>query len=231
MKVFITRRIPQEGLKILSAAGVYEVFLCVNEQQAVVNSVVQIGSCTLWFMFIHSCCHTITRSFLCLHKLACMFEWHATSCISFLSCLVGSRCEVSQWDSDEPVPRADLLKGIQGAHGLLCLLSDKIDAEVLEAAGTHCPQVVGWPDLSRLNKQYECGWFLIMLLIYLSPEIIVFPMCVFLTFIPWGTVGDRKYKCCAFPHKVGHLITLCSSTDLDLSVRVCSTLEWTGGQL
>lgn len=66
MKVFITRRIPQEGLKILSAAGV---------------------------------------------------------------------CEVSQWDSDEPVPRADLLKGIQGAHGLLCLLSDKIDAEVLEAAG------------------------------------------------------------------------------------------------
>lgn len=47
MKVFITRRIPQEGLKILSEAGVYEVFLCVNEQQAVVNSVVQIGSCTL----------------------------------------------------------------------------------------------------------------------------------------------------------------------------------------
>lgn len=66
MKVFITRRIPQEGLKILSEAGV---------------------------------------------------------------------CEVSQWDSDEPVPRADLLKGIQGAHGLLCLLSEKIDAEVLEAAG------------------------------------------------------------------------------------------------
>lgn len=180
MKVFITRRIPQEELKILSAAGVYEVFLCVNEQQAVVNSVVQIGSCTLWFMFIHSCCHTITRSFLCLHKLACMFEWHATSCISFLSCLVGSRCEVSQWDSDEPVPRADLLKGIQGAHGLLCLLSDKIDAEVLEAAGTHCPQVVGWPDLSRLNKQYECGWFLIMLMIYLSPEKIVFPISLFL---------------------------------------------------
>lgn len=50
---------------------------------------------------------------------------------------------MSQWDSDEPVPRADLIKGIQGAHGLLCLLSDKIDAEVLEAAGTHCPQVVG----------------------------------------------------------------------------------------
>lgn len=34
------------------------------------------------------------------------------------------------------MPRAELLKGVQGAHGLLCLLSDKIDAEVLEAAGT-----------------------------------------------------------------------------------------------
>ncbi|XP_039668846.1 glyoxylate reductase/hydroxypyruvate reductase isoform X1 [Perca fluviatilis] len=67
MKVFVTRRIPQEGMKILTTAGV--------------------------------------------------------------------RCEVSLWDSDEPVPRADLLKGVQGAHGILCLLSDKIDAEVLDAAG------------------------------------------------------------------------------------------------
>uniref|UniRef100_A0A8C7SDV7 Glyoxylate reductase/hydroxypyruvate reductase n=2 Tax=Oncorhynchus mykiss TaxID=8022 RepID=A0A8C7SDV7_ONCMY len=66
MKVFITRRIPQEGMKILSQAGV---------------------------------------------------------------------CKVSLWDSDEPVPRAELLKGVEGAHGLLCLLSDKIDTEVLEAAG------------------------------------------------------------------------------------------------
>ncbi|TDH07713.1 hypothetical protein EPR50_G00108360 [Perca flavescens] len=66
MKVFVTRRIPQEGMKILTTAGV---------------------------------------------------------------------CEVSLWDSDEPVPRADLLKGVQGAHGILCLLSDKIDAEVLDAAG------------------------------------------------------------------------------------------------
>uniref|UniRef100_A0A665T6L0 Glyoxylate reductase/hydroxypyruvate reductase n=1 Tax=Echeneis naucrates TaxID=173247 RepID=A0A665T6L0_ECHNA len=44
-------------------------------------------------------------------------------------------CEVSLWDSDEPVPKAELLKSVQGAHGLLCLLTDKIDAEVLDAAG------------------------------------------------------------------------------------------------
>lgn len=66
MKVFVTRRIPQEGMKILSQAGV---------------------------------------------------------------------CEVCLWDSDEPVPRTELLKGVQGAHGLLCLLSDKIDRDVLDAAG------------------------------------------------------------------------------------------------
>uniref|UniRef100_A0A3P8VTZ9 Glyoxylate reductase/hydroxypyruvate reductase n=1 Tax=Cynoglossus semilaevis TaxID=244447 RepID=A0A3P8VTZ9_CYNSE len=66
MKVFVTRRIPQEGMKLLSAAA---------------------------------------------------------------------ECEVSMWDSDEPVPRAELLKGVQKANGLLCLLSDKIDAEVLDAAG------------------------------------------------------------------------------------------------
>uniref|UniRef100_A0A8C1R5V7 Glyoxylate reductase/hydroxypyruvate reductase n=1 Tax=Cyprinus carpio TaxID=7962 RepID=A0A8C1R5V7_CYPCA len=66
LKVFVTRRIPQEGMKILKKAGM---------------------------------------------------------------------CNLSVWDSDEPVPRAELLKGVADAHGLLCLLSDKIDAEVLNAAG------------------------------------------------------------------------------------------------
>lgn len=51
---------------------------------------------------------------------------------------------MSLWDSDEPVPRSELLKGVQGAHGLLCLLSDKIDTEVLDAAGTHHGFVMAW---------------------------------------------------------------------------------------
>ncbi|XP_061100234.1 glyoxylate reductase/hydroxypyruvate reductase-like [Conger conger] len=44
-------------------------------------------------------------------------------------------CKVSVWDSEEPVPRAELLKGVSGAHGLLCLYTDRIDTEVLDAAG------------------------------------------------------------------------------------------------
>ncbi|XP_062855943.1 glyoxylate reductase/hydroxypyruvate reductase [Trichomycterus rosablanca] len=66
MKVFVTRRIPQEGMKLLQKAAM---------------------------------------------------------------------CDLLLWDSDEPVPRAELLKKVEGAHGLLCLLSDRIDAEVLDAAG------------------------------------------------------------------------------------------------
>ncbi|KAI4873802.1 hypothetical protein NFI96_030023, partial [Prochilodus magdalenae] len=46
-----------------------------------------------------------------------------------------AKCTVSVWDSDEPVPRVELLKRVEGAHGLLCMLSDRIDAEVLDAAG------------------------------------------------------------------------------------------------
>ncbi|XP_018407947.1 PREDICTED: glyoxylate reductase/hydroxypyruvate reductase-like [Nanorana parkeri] len=42
---------------------------------------------------------------------------------------------IQQWDSDDPVPRAELLNGVAGAHGLLCLLSEKIDQEVLDTAG------------------------------------------------------------------------------------------------
>ncbi|XP_033891947.2 glyoxylate reductase/hydroxypyruvate reductase [Acipenser ruthenus] len=67
MKVFVTRRIPQEGMKVLSQSGIFDVQL---------------------------------------------------------------------WDSNEPVPKVELLRGVAGAHGLICLLSDKIDKEVLDAAGT-----------------------------------------------------------------------------------------------
>ncbi|XP_053226523.1 glyoxylate reductase/hydroxypyruvate reductase isoform X2 [Podarcis raffonei] len=43
--------------------------------------------------------------------------------------------DVQQWDSDEPIPQSELLAGLAGKDGLLCLLSDRIDKEVLDAAG------------------------------------------------------------------------------------------------
>ncbi|KAL8202882.1 UNVERIFIED_CONTAM: hypothetical protein K2H54_028424 [Gekko kuhli] len=44
-------------------------------------------------------------------------------------------CSIQQWDSDEPIPQSELLARVAGKDGLLCLLSDRIDKEVLDAAG------------------------------------------------------------------------------------------------
>ncbi|NP_001082496.1 glyoxylate reductase/hydroxypyruvate reductase, gene 2 L homeolog [Xenopus laevis] len=46
-----------------------------------------------------------------------------------------SDLDVQQWDSDDVIPKEELLKGIEGADGLLCLLTDTIDKEVVDAAG------------------------------------------------------------------------------------------------
>ncbi|PNI98900.1 GRHPR isoform 7 [Pan troglodytes] len=46
-------------------------------------------------------------------------------------------CEVEQWDTDEPIPAQELERGVAGAHGLLCLLSDHVDKRILDAAGAN----------------------------------------------------------------------------------------------
>lgn len=49
--------------------------------------------------------------------------------------LVAAECDVVSWDYDEPPPRQEYLATVKGISGLLCLLTDKIDAELLDAAG------------------------------------------------------------------------------------------------
>lgn len=44
-------------------------------------------------------------------------------------------CDVEVWPGELPPGRIDLLQKVAGVDGLLCLLTDKIDAEVLDAAG------------------------------------------------------------------------------------------------
>jgi hypothetical protein len=51
--------------------------------------------------------------------------------------LLKESCEVTQWTKDDPIPRSQLLQGVKGVDALFCLLTDKIDTEVLEAAGKH----------------------------------------------------------------------------------------------
>jgi glyoxylate reductase len=49
--------------------------------------------------------------------------------------LIKDFCEVDLWSDDLPPSREDLLQHVRGIDGLLCLLTDKIDDEVMDAAG------------------------------------------------------------------------------------------------
>ena len=49
--------------------------------------------------------------------------------------LVQDFCDVDLWTEELPPPRAVLLARSAGVDGLLCLLTDRIDGEVLDAAG------------------------------------------------------------------------------------------------
>ncbi|XP_029042610.2 glyoxylate reductase/hydroxypyruvate reductase [Osmia bicornis bicornis] len=49
--------------------------------------------------------------------------------------LLKEQYDVILWEKPEPIPRSVLLSKIQNVDGVYCLLTDKIDNEVLEAAG------------------------------------------------------------------------------------------------
>jgi lactate dehydrogenase-like 2-hydroxyacid dehydrogenase len=49
--------------------------------------------------------------------------------------LVREFCQADIWDSEDAPPRSALLERVRGVDGLLCLLSDRIDDELLDAAG------------------------------------------------------------------------------------------------
>ncbi|CAG5126297.1 unnamed protein product [Candidula unifasciata] len=44
-------------------------------------------------------------------------------------------CNVKQWDSELVAPKGEILANVVGVDGILCLPSDRISAEVLDAAG------------------------------------------------------------------------------------------------
>ena len=49
--------------------------------------------------------------------------------------LIVVSCDVDYWDSEDPIPRDELLRRVAGIDGLYCLLTDKIDSAVLDVAG------------------------------------------------------------------------------------------------
>ncbi|KAK7494190.1 hypothetical protein BaRGS_00014663 [Batillaria attramentaria] len=51
--------------------------------------------------------------------------------------ILRQRLTVKHWDSEDAIPRDELLKNVAGVDGILCTISDKIDKELLEAAGSN----------------------------------------------------------------------------------------------
>jgi len=49
--------------------------------------------------------------------------------------LIRPACDLDLWTDELPPPREELLRRVRGVDGLLCLLTERIDAEVLDAAG------------------------------------------------------------------------------------------------
>lgn len=49
--------------------------------------------------------------------------------------LIRDFCEVDLWQDEQPPGREELLKHVEGVEGLLCLLTDRVDGDVMDAAG------------------------------------------------------------------------------------------------
>ncbi len=49
--------------------------------------------------------------------------------------LIKAACEVDLWTEELPPPREVMLQRVRGVEGLLCLLTDRVDGELLDAAG------------------------------------------------------------------------------------------------
>jgi len=65
--------------------------------------------------------------------------------------MLKDRCEANIWEGDLPPSREALLEGVRGMDGLLCLLTDRIDTEVMETAGPQLKvisnQAVGYDNI------------------------------------------------------------------------------------
>ena len=49
--------------------------------------------------------------------------------------MVYEECNVDLWDQELPPSKEELLRHVPGVDGIISLLSDPIDAEVIQAAG------------------------------------------------------------------------------------------------
>lgn len=65
-------------------------------------------------------------------------------------------CNVSLWDSPDPAPRTELLRNVINVNVLLCMPTDQVDVEVLNAAGPLLRIVATMSEDSRHIDVEEC---------------------------------------------------------------------------
>jgi glyoxylate reductase len=51
--------------------------------------------------------------------------------------MISEACEMDLWPEDLPPSRSEMLKRVEGVAGILCMLSDRIDEALMDAAGTN----------------------------------------------------------------------------------------------
>ncbi|CAG7696506.1 unnamed protein product, partial [Allacma fusca] len=56
--------------------------------------------------------------------------------------MLGNKCDLIIWPNESPAPRSFLLEKVKGVDGICCMITDNIDAELLEAAGPNL-KVIG----------------------------------------------------------------------------------------
>ncbi|HJU02529.1 MAG TPA: D-glycerate dehydrogenase [Actinomycetes bacterium] len=57
---------------------------------------------------------------------------------------LSARCHLEVWEGEGVMPRAELLARVAGKAGLLAMLTDRVDAELLEAAGSELAVVANY---------------------------------------------------------------------------------------
>ena len=61
------------------------------------------------------------------------------------------------WDTEDPIPRVELLKRVAGIDGLYCLLTEKIDSQLLDTAGEAVRSL--WKIYQQFISNFLTGFF------------------------------------------------------------------------
>ena len=87
----------------------------------------------IWKCWGSSWLHNIALSLMMCCYLFLLNLWFCLFVCLFV-CLFYS-LDLDIWDTEDPIPREELLKRVAGIDGLYCLLTEKIDSQLLDTAG------------------------------------------------------------------------------------------------